>query len=290
MTEEKDVLVIDLGGTHFRYAVIRGMQIVQQVKGNTPDSAEEVLDILLGFVIPDGVEAVGICVPAPVKNGQLPFCPNIPGLENFVSQEALENHWRVPVALLNDANAAGLGEVEGAAKGASSFVFMTISTGIGGAIVLNGKVWEGWNGFAGELGHTVVVPGGPPTGAGIFGGLEAVASGPAMARHYNTIFGKNLKTIEACKELFALDDTRALAVVDHAVGHLSTAIHNLDMVLNPECFVLGGGVALHCPSFLELISDQIESEFGRKLDLRLAQLGDDAELFGAAVAAQNLIF
>ncbi len=110
-----------------------------------------------------------------------------------------------------------------------------------------------------------------------------------MARHYNTIFGKNLSTLEACRELFALDDTRAHAVVDHAVSHIATAIHNLNMVLNPECFVLGGGVALNCPSFIDLISDQVESEFGRKLDLRLAQLGDDAGLYGAALAAQNLI-
>ncbi len=247
------------------------------------------MDILLGFVIPDGVEAVGICVPAPVSSGKLPFCPNIVGLQELLTKEALENHWRIPVTLLNDANAAGLGEVNGAAKDASSFVFLTISTGIGGGIVLNGKVWEGHRGLAGELGHTVVVPGGPATGAGIFGGLEALASGTAMARHYNTIFGKNLSTLEACRELFALDDTRAHAVVDHAVGHIATAIHNLNMIINPECFVLGGGVSLNCPNVLELINDLIESEFGSKLDLRLAQLGDDAGLFGAAIAAQNLI-
>jgi glucokinase len=287
---------IDLGATHIRYAVLEqtrdGLQIVDQTKGETPKSVDDLMDQILGFVIPDDVEAVGVAVPGPVKNGRLLFCPNIPGLQDGLTQQVLENFWNVPVTVGNDANLAALGEYYVAVPVIESLVFLTISTGIGGGIVLDGKVWEGIRGLAGELGHVVAMSGGPATGAGIFGGLEALASGTAMARNYNAVFGQTLPPTEACQTLFALDaqgDARAHAVVDQAVGHIATAIHNLNMVLNPESFLLGGGISLNCPKFINLVSDQVESQFGRKLDIRLAQLGDDAGLYGAAIAAQNLI-
>ena len=142
---------------------------------------------------------VGVGVPGTHDRSrtEVLFAPNIHGFTNVPIVAYLSEQLGRPVDLENDANAAALAEgILGAARHASSSVFITISTGIGGSIIVDGQLWRGFHGFAGEIGHTITVPGGPIPPSGIAGALEAVASGTAIERDATFAFRKPTSTAE----------------------------------------------------------------------------------------------
>ncbi len=131
------------------------------------------------------VEGIGIACPGPLdaRTGVVLSPPNLPGWDRIPLKDRLEERFGVPVRVENDANAAAWGEyLLGAGRGADPMVYITVSTGIGGGIVLDGRLYRGADTFAGEIGHTIVDPGGAPCSCGRRGCLEALASGTAIAR------------------------------------------------------------------------------------------------------------
>lgn len=237
-----------------------------------------------------GVDGIGVGVPGPIdfKKGEVIFAPNIPGFDNAPVTASLSAGFGRHVELENDANAAGLAEhVLGAARGSNSSIFLTISTGIGGGIVIHDRVWRGANGVAGEVGHIVALPGGVVAGSGVAGALEAVASGTALARDATYAFARPMDT----RELFALaqaGDWKALKIVDQAAYYLGVAIANLQKIVDPELFVLGGGVSEVGAFYLDKVqaaADDSTKGFG-KVIIKKAVLGSDAGVIGAALAAR----
>src|SRR5512139_145970 len=192
------VLAIDIGGTKLAAGVVDtdGRMLA---RAEVPTLASEGLEPVLGRLVGLGREllarpdvanvriqriGVGCAGPVDLKAGLVFQPPNLPGWTRVPLIDHLQRALDLPAVLENDANAAALGEFRyGAGKGARSIVYMTVSTGIGGGIILDGKVWHGVKDAAGEIGHITVCPDGPLCGCGNRGCLEAMSSGPSIARH-----------------------------------------------------------------------------------------------------------
>jgi glucokinase len=218
------------------------------------------------------------------------FAANILGFTNVPIVDYLGERLACPVALENDANAAGLAEaILGAARYASSTMFITISTGIGGCIIADGQVWRGFHGIAGEIGHVTRVPDGPMAPSGVAGALEAVASGTAIERDATFVFRKPTSTAEVFR-LAQDGDRRAEQIVHTAMRYLGMAIADVQKLLDPEVFVIGGGVASVGEYFYGHVQNYAR-EFAKGFsDVTIvpAHFGVDAGVIGAAIAARQM--
>src|SRR5215216_5976621 len=186
------IVAVDIGGTHIRVAVYEPSSITRLNHYRTRSRATEdgVYDRLVQAIESvwpkEKVEAIGIASPGPLDphTGTILATPNIPGWKNFPLAEKLCKHFDVPVYLDNDANMAGLAEWQyGAGQGHQDVVYLTISTGIGGGVISNGCLLQGFRGMGAELGHMIIDPDGPLCGCGQRGHIESFASGPSIARH-----------------------------------------------------------------------------------------------------------
>ena len=285
-------LGLDLGGTKIAAGVLEDGRLLNFRERPTPREGGEAVARALAELareVTAGLEvaAAGVGTPGPLdfERGVVRFAPNVPGMVDFPLRARLEELLGLPVAVENDANAAALAEHHlGAAKGAASSLYVTVSTGIGGGVVLGGRVLHGAFGQGGEVGHIVVDPAGPPCGCGDRGCLEAVASGRALERDAAYVFGRPVPV----PELFSLPDPRARALTTASARWLGIALASLQRVLDPEVVVIGGGVALGGGRrYLSAARRAYRERMGswRAAPLRLARLGRRAGVVGAALAA-----
>jgi len=227
--------------------------------------------------------------------------PHLPGWHNVPVAALLKAATGVPTHLENDAQLAAYGEFhKGAGQGSRHLVFVTISTGIGGGIVIDGKLYSGAGGAAGEVGHVVIDPGGPMCSCGRRGHLEALASGTSMAR----IAGERIAAGEpstlselesiTARELgvaSAAGDALATSVLADAGRLLGLGLGGLLNVLDPEVLVLGGGVIQIGPSLLDhlyaAIREQTFEITYSHVRIATAGLGQDAGLVGALEWARD---
>jgi glucokinase len=244
-------LGLDVGGTNCKLAVLNldGDRRELLATAAIPTGAGDPADVLarLAAAAADVVAAAGPVGAAGVglpglfdeDSGRVVLLPNLP--PSWTGQEiagTLGERLGVPVALINDARAFTLAESRmGAAAGCPTVVCLTLGTGVGGGVVVDGRLRFGPSGRAGELGHQVIEVGGPPCGCGNRGCVEAFASGAALCR----LGGRD--TPEAVFAAAAGGDERAAAAVGEVVGRLAVGIANLVTVLWPERVVVGGGVA-----------------------------------------------
>ncbi|ADD27270.1 ROK family protein [Meiothermus ruber] len=291
------VVGIDLGGTKIMAGVFSEGVIKTKVTVPTPEEGGQAVIEAMAQAAKAAIEASGVAVqaiglgtPGPLdfKRGRIKFAPNIANFTDFPIVERLEQATGYKVYMENDANAAALAEHKlGAAQGAESTLYMTVSTGVGGGFVWGNKVLRGVNGQGGEIGHITMQPGGPSCGCGLDGCLEALATGPAMERMALASFKREMNT----RELFALfqqGDPRASRIVLQAASWVGIALASLVKCYDPEVVVLGGGVALNAgPAYLE----EVQRSYQRYMEnwitppLHLAKLGSEAGLLGAALTA-----
>ncbi len=288
---------VDIGGTKIATGVLQGDELLTRHIQPTPETGwEAVLDAVAAQVkglqqeYPDA-KMIGVGVPGPLNSTRtrVKFAPNIYGFTDVPLVEGLQNRLEQTVVLENDAKAAALAEAYlGAARGTASSIYVTVSTGIGAGIVFNGRIWRGKHGIAGEIGHMTVMPGGPVSGAGLDGALEAVASGTAIARDASFALNREVSTAEAFV-LAQQGNKAAKRVVEQAMKHIGVALADLQKVIDPEVFVLGGGVASVGDYFfagVQAAADEYSEGFGQVV-IRRAQLGTDAGVIGAALAAHQ---
>jgi len=193
------VLGVDLGGTHIRTAVLQGSKLhsrVSLLSGETP-TPERILPRVYGaiqqaldeaHITLDQIAGIGVATPGPLNNrtGVIYSPPNLPGWDNIPLRDLIQQHFNRPIFIENDAHTAGLGEyMFGAGRGSRHMVYLTVSTGIGGGVIIDGKILEGANGTAGELGHMTIDWKGERCNCGNIGCLEYLASGTAIARLAN---------------------------------------------------------------------------------------------------------
>ena len=290
-------LGIDLGGTKILAAVVSEGRVLDRVRVDTPQTGfADVVAAMAGAareLISRGheVTAVGVGSPGPLdhERGRVVWAPNIAGMVDAPVVDALREELGLPVALENDANAAGYAEhLYGAAKGLRSSVYVTLSTGIGGGLFVGETLVRGAHGLAGEIGHITLLPGGPMGGDGHTGSLEAIAAGRSIARDASYAYGQPMNTIEVFERARA-GERKALGIVENAALFTGIGLANIQKVFDPEAFVLGGGLTAAGDFYL----DRVKAAARRYLEgfcepvFLMAVLGGDAGAIGAAAVAER---
>src|SRR5215510_15126653 len=300
------VFAVDLGGTHLRVALVDGTgRILKQLKQGTPkgDSAECIVNALANAAAEwsdekQRVVAASIMVPGAVDSNKafVLQAPNLPSLVNFGLKAALEQRLGWPVFLENDANAAAVGEMWlGAAQGCRDVMSVTLGTGVGGGLILDGKLWRGSHGSAGEIGHTTVDPfSGLKCKCGNTGCLELFASVTAIVRMTKESLSQfpqsRLKscelTAEKVDEAGRNGDELALAVFKRFGMYLGIGLANLINLIDPQIIVIAGGAVNGWDLFATEMYRQVEERAFRttaqQVKIARAECGDNAGLLGAA--------
>ena len=302
---ERSVFAVDLGGTHLRVALVDETgKILQHLKQETPrgDSPEGILGALASAAEKwrcdeRQVVAASIMVPGAVDSEKAVVvqAPNLPSLINFELKAELQKRLGWPVFLENDANAAAVGEMwRGAARGCSDVVSVTLGTGVGGGVILNGKLWRGSHGSAGEIGHTTVDPfSGLKCKCGNTGCLELFASATAIVRMAREL-GLEKTTAEQVYDAGRSGDELALSVFKRFGMYLGIGLANLINLIDPQIIVISGGAVNGWDLFAAEMYRQVEERAFRatvqQVRIARAECGDNAGLLGAArIALQDSI-
>lgn len=306
-------IALDIGGTQTRLALfppnsqvpLFTERIATQKKGELP--LQRVLNLIDSvWEKCQPVAAIGAAAASPVDpyKGIVIAAPNIPDWINLPLQQHIQERFPVPVAIGNDANLAALAEWKfGSGIGHRNMIYITVSTGIGGGVILDNKLLLGERGLAGELGHITVLPDGPLCGCGQKGHLEAVASGPSIARWVEgeLLQGKPsiLKPGEplTAKEIgtaAAKGDALAISAFQRAGAFLGRAFADYLHIFNVTAFVVGGSVTRVGPLLFEPLNATLRAsvmspQFLYNLAVTTASLGDEVVLMGALALAQNLV-
>jgi glucokinase len=302
------IIAVDLGGTHIRVAAYEpnSTKPLSQKRTKTLANEPGVFDRLVHAVESvwqADVSAIGIASPGPLDphSGTILETPNIKEWVNFPLTPKLSEHFGVPAYLDNDANMAGLAEWQfGAGKGHHDLVYLTISTGIGGGVITNNQLLQGFRGMGAELGHMTVLADGPVCGCGQRGHIEAISSGTAIARYVKEQIGAGQKsTLQTHPDLSTVQiadaalkgDTLAISAFERAGYYLGIAVANYLAIFDPSIVVFGGGVSqvgdlLFKPFEESLWKHVFHPHYLDDLVITKAALGDDAGLLGALALAR----
>ena len=314
MSKIRYCIGVDLGGTNTAVGLVRldTKSIVRQfsIKTNAPRSCEsiskDIADISYKLCQKAGisfqaVEWVGIATPGIVKDGVVITAFNL-HWNNVNLGKILSDVTKKPTYVANDANAAAYAEATwGTGQGAKSLVAFTLGTGVGGGIVIDGKIWEGMNGFAAEMGHTVLVPGGRSCVCGKRGCLEAYCSAPAFVKETKRIMrlypeSQMWREVEgdlgrvrgrtAFKSAEA-GDKYAKIVIDNFVDSLAVAVENVINIFQPDVISIGGGMSREGEAILAPLRERIFRKTfgvdGMRTKLVTAEFKNDAGIIGAAL-------
>lgn len=281
---------VDVGGTRIKAVRLEEDHVAERAEVDTPDRPTDILSTVadlataLGEGLPVGVGLAGL---VDFDTGTLVWGPHLPG-EDVAVARPLRTRLGVDVAVDNDANLAALAESRlGAAVGADPVVMLTLGTGIGMGIVISGRVFRG-RGFAGEVGHVTVEPGGEPCACGRRGCWETRVSGGRLDAEARRLLGPGASAPELVQAAGA-DDPPAVAALAEAARWLAVGIEALALVLDPAIVVVGGAAARAGDLLLEPARKRLEGTEGgrhrRSLPLVAGILGADAGAIGAAILA-----
>ncbi|MGV8882731.1 MAG: ROK family protein [Rhodoglobus sp.] len=302
-TVRAGVVALDVGGTDMKSAVLDANGTLLDIEREpTPlgtGSAESVVDALAKAVEraksrhPDlSIEAAGLCVPGLVDDvaGIGRFASNL-SWDNFAFQQAAETRIGLPVAFGHDVRAAGRAERElGAARGYQNVAVVVIGTGIASTIIVDGQVLLA-NGYAGEIGHSIIQPGGDPCACGGRGHLEGIAAASAIARRYTAATGIPAKGSREVLERAKAGDAAAAEIWNDAVEALALGLSQIVSIAAPEVIVIGGGLAQAGDDLFTPLTAALDRHLSFQRHPRLvpASLGENAGLLGTALAARQLI-
>lgn len=316
----KRYIGIDLGGTKIAAGIVdsQGRVLSKAESATLPDRPfEEVVRDMAGCARramsmaecgEEQIEAIGIGIPGIAENqtGTVIFCTNL-GWHNVPLRRELSQYINKPIYIDNDATVAGYAEsVAGVSRGAKSSVFLTLGTGVGGGIVIDGKPWTGAHGVASELGHLTMVVDGIPCTCGKAGCVERYCSATALIRMGREAAEKHPDSLIAdlsggdpdkITGKLVIDcaregDSAALKVFGEYTRNLAIAINNVISFLDPEIVVLGGGISHAGDFLLEAVRDRIPEFLMFKTmpycRVELAVLGNQAGLIGAAMVTKSI--
>jgi len=315
---ERFVVGIDLGGSKILTVItnargdilsrdyrptpaVEGPETVIQQILKSVDSASDQCGIAIAKLSAIGVGAPGISNP---ETGVVFTSPHLPGWKNVPLKDIIQSQLGAKTFIINDANAAALAELHfGAGRGARNLIYVTISTGIGGGIIINGELYTGALGTAGEVGHMIIVDNGLPCDCGNTGCWETLASGSALARKAKQrikegvpssipdYVGGDVEEVTAKVIQTAAEQGDALAreLVAEAGYYLGVGLANLINIFNPEVIVIGGGLSNMGDMLLEpafkVAGERAYKEAYQVVRFALAELGENSGALGAAAFA-----
>jgi glucokinase len=296
------VLGLDLGGTNIKWTVLEvddgepreigGGHLETRASGGPEVVTERLLEAGRGAIGAHGtVAAVGVGVPGlfDAPTGAIELFPNLPGAwPGFPLRERLASGLDLPVAIVNDARAFTLAEGRvGAGRGARTVACVTLGTGVGGGVMIDGRLHLGRNGKAGEIGHQIVQPDGPRCGCGNHGCVEPLAQAATLAR----LAGR--RTAEEVYDAAATGDERCRDAIRQVARYLGIALANVLVVLGPDRIVIGGGIVAAGDLVLEPIREATRAHATlvqpKDIEIVAAQLGPEAGAIGAALAGFDAI-
>lgn len=305
---------IDVGGTGIQVGLVnKDLQIISEASIPTrtdipfEDQVKEIASCVLSVIpsaglSPDEIESVGVGIPGIASaSGEIIKCTNM-GWHHVPFAEVFRRIYNKPVFVDNDANVAALAEsVAGVSAGTSSSVFITIGTGIGSGIIIDGRIWKGAHGIGGELGHVIFDLDGVPCSCGNHGCLERYCSATAIIRmgreaakqHPDTLMMKLAEnnpsniTAKIVFDAARQEDPVGVEVYHRFIGYLAQAVASVVNLIDPEVIVLGGGVSKAGTFLLR----PLIREFPRYVlfddqplpEIKLAVLGSEAGIIGAAM-------
>jgi glucokinase len=314
---ERFAVGVDLGGTNLRVAAIdeKG-KLVDQISLPTlrENGRDDVIDRLSGGILQlaqrwagsFSLAGIGVGIPGIInmKEGLLVMSPNLPGWENFNIRAQISQKVNSPIFLENDANVAALGEKwMGSGKDGTDLCFLTLGTGVGGGLILNGKIWHGKIGMAGELGHVTIYPDGRPCNCGNCGCLEAYASATGIVRSAEELLEADQASEGLKREASQPSPLSAVAIYHLAIAGdpasaeifrgvgkaLGIAIAGFINILDMDTFVLGGNAAEAWDAFAPAMFEAVEkcSYIYARDPRRILKstLGNQAGIYGAAYLA-----
>ena len=304
---------IDLGGTNIAAGLVDETGTLKS-KASTPTlknrPPEEIagdmvalINQLLGDTKTDVSElkGIGIGIPGTVndKTGEIIYVVNL-NMNGFNIAEYIQRFINVPVRLANDADCAALGEYTVSGNGASRFVFITLGTGVGGGVVLDGKIYTGFNGIGSELGHMTLIKGGEQCGCGKRGCYEAYASVTALNRdtkrameeHPESLMNELARMRGKVSGRTAFDamrqgDEPAAEVVKNYAEYVAEGIVSIENIFQPEMIVIGGGISKEGGYLLKPVKEYVEknryNKHLKQTEIKIAKLFNDAGIIGAAM-------
>lgn len=310
-------LGIDFGGTNIAVGIVdENGNIIK--KGSTPtlkerDSEEivkDMIDISLKVVkdanlTPSDIDGVGVGCPGIVdnKNGIIKHLSNI-GMTDFPLRERLSKVFNTKINIENDANAAALGEYKLYGENSESFIFVTLGTGIGGGIIINGKIYSGFNGAGAEIGHMKIETDGILCSCGCSGCWERYASVTALIRCTNEAMEKNPHSMmhewvkkngkvtgRTSFDCAKAGDKTAKEVVDNYIKYIATGLTSIINVFQPERIVIGGGISKEGDYLLnplkEMVYDCKYNNYVERTKIGIARMFNDAGIIGAAFSVME---
>jgi glucokinase len=317
---DRPVVAVDIGGTKIIAAVFDGegamlSRIYYLTLGS--EGPNRVIKRLIGAIdkaiekagmVGSQIGGIGLAAAGAIdiNRGVVADSPNLPRWHNIHIVDKLLDALGRPVFLLNDANAAALAEYRlGAGRGLHNLIYITVSTGIGGGMIINGELYQGTDGSAAEIGHMIIKIGGPVCKCGKRGCFESMASGTAIGklaqkrlrRGDESIMARlaNDKVGDVTAQIVAAaarkGDALAKAVIEESAGYLGIGLANLVNLMNPQMIIIGGGVSKMGDMILSPARKSMKANAfnlpARTVRLVRSQLGVDAELTGAALYARD---
>jgi len=314
------LLLLDYGGTKLTAALSRPGQAtwLDQRRFFTPAHADGpyeyqkmvdlARDLLVGVDEPPAAIGVSFGGPVYAPNGLVRLSHHVPGWENVPLAERLQAEFGAPAAVDNDANVAALGEYRfGAGQGCENLLYVTVSTGIGGGWLINGRPYVGADGMAGEIGHTLVQPDGLPCVCGRRGCLEAEACGPGIANRARLYLGEAGPAGEPLLALTGGDPAQITAkmiaeaaqngdqfsqgILAESARRLGLGLANALTLMNPDRVILGGGVTKSGQRWWQVVRDTARQHTlpEIRVDIVPAAFSDDAPLWGAVALAESIL-
>jgi glucokinase len=307
----KKVLGVDIGGTDIKLGLVTaGGEVI--VRGRVPTLAgegpREAAARVAGWIDESGggrgeAAAAGIGCAGLIdgSRGYLYYSPNLPGWEDLDLRGLFSGVLDMPASVDNDANCAAWGEyLHGAGRGTGNFICMTLGTGIGGGVVTDGRLYRGYQGMAGEIGHQVIDPSGPECSCGTTGCLEVMANASSIVSRARAAMSAGAVSVLDDSDLLTSKDiaraaaggdevaTEALAGAGRALG---TGLANIVHLFNPEVIAIGGAVAgagdLILRPARESMRGQLMADILAAVKIVPAELGNMAALTGAAMMAHG---
>jgi len=314
----KTVIGIDVGGTNLRGALVsedgkitKRMKVASGADHGIETVIENLVNLIGGISEGEDVSAVGFGIPGIIDftDGVITQAPNISNVNDYPIRQSLRSRIgaEMDVVVENDANCAAVGEWwMGAGKNVGSLIMITLGTGVGGGIILDGKLWRGADGFGGEVGHMTIYPGGPKCNCGNYGCLEVYSSATGIRRMVReTLSDSGSKTVlrelvkdedpgripEAVMKAALGGDEAALRIWDQFGTALGIGMASLVNILNVEMIVLGGGVSLAWDLFIDKAAAELKRRALRapaeRVKVVKSVLGDDEGIMGASYLALN---
>lgn len=308
---KKYVYGVDIGGTNIKIGLFSTpeMKLINKCENSTPSSNHEtsIFELLIETIMKINkennvniaqIEGIGIAVPCPVKDGYIEKCPNLKW-EKLDIYAKMKDYLpsEIKIAVSNDANIAAFGENQMLDVPHKNAIFYTLGTGVGGGIIIDGKILEGRTGAGGEIGHMHVFEGTEPCSCGLSGCLEQICGTSAIlkqARELSRIYPTELNvdnlTVKDVFDYAKKQDVVAMKVVDRIGEYMAISASILSVSLDPDIFIIGGGISNAGDILIDVIKKHYKTHARFKtgdIPFVLAKTGNDAGIIGAASYANK---